>query len=457
MSLAPAPPLTVDGTTLAYNPSGQLYVPSAKRLSLFRATSLISPGCNVGYLGSPVGFQLSNSAPMACGTIQQIPPTAQWVRFRFTNFNASTAAAIANACYAPTSQLGTSPGPYNGSGAVVNANFIPITFNNGGADVSLAQQLFVNAAGSGTAALSVASNGPSSTNNYLITSVFSDWMPITPIPRIDGGLGALINVRVAYSASPQYVDYNAPPSSATAFTLGGYYETGNAAVSPFTSGSSSNLLQGCCPIHGMDFMCSGKVATLYLGGDSIFSGLTTTGSTGSFGLYAAQSLNANSAVNKFVAFANTAWPGQTSPFFFKNSYAFLSHSHVDVVVIPLWSLNDYNGIGTTNAVALSCFQQGMALAEWCAEQGIQVIVCTAAPVFSGTSNTAGEAVRVYANGLVSASGFPVLDLNTILGTPSGGIQQYKTGYSSSPPHPNDVGHQAIASALAPMVQLMIGN
>jgi hypothetical protein len=365
---------------------------------------------------------------------------------------------ITNAAYAPTTKTGNGFSAYDATGAMNNTLFLPITFNNAGADIPLIQQIYTSYP-TITYAASIAPNqAATNTSEYLYLYYFSDWMPISALARSDGGQGLLVNVRASVSDANQYFDYAGIPNTAADYTVAGYTGPGNAAVSPFALASGTAAVIN--PVHGIDYITSAKVFATLAAGDSIFAGSTATANVSAFSLYAAGIMNAAGIYPKFVTVANGGFGGQQSLFFYHNAYNQLQHSPYDVIIIQAWSQNDDN---TTNAQALTVFMNAIALAEYCMEQNVRVILSTAAPVFSGTTNTVQEAIRQYSNGLVRNAGYPVLDLDKILGTGAQPINQYAPGYSNSPPHPNDTGHQAIANGNANAPGLisiyagMIGN
>jgi lysophospholipase L1-like esterase len=374
---------------------------------------------------------------------------------RLIHFNDQTGATgpIAGAYVSPTSGFGLHAddgyNPYNASGAQDNTMGVQVTYNNGGTGAGF--NFFNQNSGSTTTATvpvaSVDAGQPS--------VCYSDWIKVNGIPRIDGGPGALIQVRIAsgvggtfrYQAAAGIYKNNTIPGRAAA----GYWQSGNTSnfasgawstPGPFGAFASPCALEYIAQASGLKLMCVG---------DSITSGNKSTGGYTSFGPLAAFTLTSA----KFpVSYWSEGFSGRTTADFLANGYNFITALKPHVVTIQMWSENDPPSL----AQAQSAFQSAMHLAKIAVDNNCIPILCTAAPVYAG--NSTNEVFRVANNTLVrsaAAQGMLVLDLDTILGTGQS-PNQYQAQYNGGDnTHPSDAGNAAVAAVLVEMILNLYGR
>jgi hypothetical protein len=322
---------------------------------------------------------------------------------------------------------------------------MPVTFNNGGADIEpLAQN-----SGS-TTSLTIPANTGSA--GQFVTA-YSDWMPLPPLARIDGGEGALLLVR-CYSASGtmRYAgSLGSSPDPVTGIVSASYWSTGNGAESSWTfTAQSFQFGSGPCGVQSISGSVGATVASV---GDSIFESLHTTGTCSGFGLRAVA--EASSSILP-ISFYNLGYAGQVSSDYIANGLWALNSLKPQVMIIQGISENDLDASNTL-AVAQLCVQRALALADQCLKNGCWPILTTAAPW--GGAEPGLEANRVAANIMIraaAAQGFDMLDIDALWGVGSNPVQ-YISGYCFTDlKHPTDMACAVAAQFLVPMIQRALG-
>ncbi len=381
------------------------------------------------------------------GTICQIPAGAVWLRLRFACWSAADV-PIANAAYAPTSQLGDGYNAYDAAGQISATGWRAVTFG------SQTKQSCVDQINAGAAEAVAAACMPGIRGErpawFEPRTVCSDWLPFDALSRVDGGAEALINLRlyVRQGEPPFRLGHAAAPAAAVDFTVAGTYASGNHAIPPFGGFGHEFAVSA---VHCIDVIGTRPTRTLIVVGDSIGSGDYTTGSGTSYGLAAARMLTRRDLATSAAILAN---PLQTTLCFIANASRFIADElaalHGSIMVLQCWSSND----PPTLEAAQASFRAAVALAAFCLASGVTVILATAAPVFSGAPER--EATRRHANELARRAGLPCLDIDQIVGngaTPNA----YEPGLAAwDNVHLNDAGQLAVAEQLVSMILALIG-
>lgn len=384
------------------------------------------------------------AGPQCASFLCNLEAIPSYVRLVHLNDQTGATWTVGGAAIAPTTQRGVQAddgyNPYNAAGAQDNTLWSSVTYNNAGANTDL----FSQASGS-TATLTVPV-APVSAGQPA--QAFSDWMPVTGLPRIDGGVGSLLLVRV-YSAGNIRFNGNVPGSNPVTYNnrqFAAYYKSGGNYT---TSGNYSGFTSPSAILFGdpgLQYIAAGKGLTIVSISDSIGMGIGTTDSNLGYGWVAATSL---SSAGLPVSFWNDGYSGRVSADSHTDGYNTIKNLKPQVALIMMFSGNDT----ITNAGAATAFQRGMALADYAISQNCRPILVTYPPRYS--TDPTSDAARRYSNGLVRAAGaigYDVLDLDLLMGTgavPNAYISGY--GYTDGV-HMSVLGHQVAGAALAAMLQ-----
>lgn len=289
-----------------------------------------------------------------------------------------------------------------------------------------------------------------------IAYTMTDWIPISSLPRTDGGTKPLLVARAFMQVSatlPVCGDGTDVFSNWATRTDGriwcSRYQDGVAVTSGFTS--TTNTSQS--PIVGFQYLSRGKVVTVAGCGDSITDGRGTYLGEG-FIMPATESLsNMSGTVYEYM---NTGWSGQTMTTFAERAIDILQSSlKPDVLIIPAASPND-----TLTTIAQSDIdgfraRRNRVIAE-ARKVGVPVIVWTWLPTNTAVRNYgATDSFRTAYNAeLVSQAGrgLYVADASTsISGTVSGGQVQMSSSLNTDGIHPNDAGNSVLRDLIKPYI------
>lgn len=394
----------------------------------------------------PVDNGLFTPGAYTVASLYNLEVVPSWIRLVFVNAQA-TAVAITNASIALTSEPGNGYTPVDQTGSNNLSLFQAVTFNNGGADVPPSANV-------GGSTFSASVPGYTSGDVSVPTIFYSDWMRVTPNPRIDGGFGALLLTRVFSSdGSLHYQSSTGFAPDITTRIMSNVLDgqtNQNGAVSPY-SFSSPSAGSPATAVYGIDYFAANVSAvngfTVLNIGDSIPSGYRA-GYASSFTQRACIAIS--TAINPVNCW-NDAYGGITVKSFITKGYLDLSSNvKPNAVVMECWSRNDSQSV----ADYLNSWAQSIQFANYAAKMGCAPILCTAAPVYFG--DPTDEVFRVASNALVRGqSAYPVLDLDAIWGT-GASPNAYQTAYNFGDNiHPSDAANVAAEAVLAPMLSAVL--
>lgn len=286
------------------------------------------------------------------------------------------------------------------------------------------------------------------------TFLYSDWMPLSSVDRVDGGKFPLLMVRLgASSANP--MSYVPLTDNATAALVRAsaapheYYALaqgvdGISAPANFTStwtGTPDNQFQR---VIGVEVMTRGQAQTIMFAGDSIMLG--TGSAAGAKDSYGHKAFAAIAAELPNIGYANISYPGGTSTFYSTLATAQLANIVPSIAVYAPESPNDSVTAGVTMDEKL----RATKFVEACNAAGTQAIFVTPAPCYvAGAQETARLAMVEW----IKNSGVPYIDLHSIWYDATNSAQKFwKAEYYNDGTHPNEAGHLA-AVALAKSVLL----
>ncbi len=290
---------------------------------------------------------------------------------------------------------------------------------------------------------------PRDARTGLPSVMFSDWTRVAPVARADGGVGALLLVRVFAEGMLRYSEGVGPPDPAVGRVHAGFHAPGNGAVSPWT-GAPTRLdrLHAC---YGVQYIGAASGATVIGIGDSIIHSACTTGEVSGFGIRACTAI---STPNFPVGYVNQGFPGRGTIGFCTAGIADIAALRPQIALIQTWSQNE----AWTLESAENGFARALAVADAARRHGCIPVLMTAAPVFAehpeADPHRRANVAWVRA---AARDGAALLDLDAIWGTgatPNAYRPEYDCGDRA---HPNDHACAVAARHLAPMLRGLLGR
>ncbi len=399
-------------------------------------------------LSQRLGYRLHNSrfasSPGPGGTIANLvhlDAEPAWIRLAFVN-DQPQPWSLDGAAVAPTGGVGDGTTPIGRDGAPDAALWRRVFFDGGGADGSPPLEPETAAARS----LDLPGN-PRDPGRPV--HAWSDWLPLTALPRSDGGPGFLLQVRSFSRGSSRFAASTGGPDPAIGRLHAGFWCEGDATA-PDSGGASAfrrdDTLFAC---HGVQVIATTPGATVVGVGDSIIHSSCTTGEMSGYGVRACALV---STATRPVSYVNEGFPGRNSLGFCTNGLWAIEQFRPQVTVIQSWTRNET----WTGEQADLAFARAMAVADATRRRGGVPILTTAAPSFAEVPEA--EPVRDAANERVRAlgrQGWPVLDVDALWGT-GGTPNVYRPDYDAGDGwHPNDRASAAAAEVLASLLRRIL--
>ena len=311
----------------------------------------------------------------------------------------------------------------------------------------------------------VAGSIPAAPGGSRVGYLVSDWIPISSIPRTDGGTGGVLIAR-AYVSSAASITIPNPYNTNSATRTGGYAfgcrSTAGDCVTTIANFTSTTNITST-PLCGVNYAARGIVACVGAVGDSItFGNADNIQSDGDVVRLAAAMNNQTKIAFDAV---NLGWSSTQTPSFFQRYQDFVNAGlRVDVCFYSAGSPNDMGtGVGTVTAAKIGVMRQNRAQAlRLMRSQGTVPILWTWGPF--GNTYTSGtyfawgssDALRVADNVEIvaeGARGFLVADFATALygSTDGTGQQQPNPAYFGADlVHPNNAGYVLRATISVPV-------
>ena len=373
-----------------------------------------------------------------------------FVRFVYQNNSTTAPMVITSASVAASSSLNDSINPTNASGTASNAQWVPITFNNGGAAGDIPSPLGSTRGVSVPAGMQ--NTVTSTTSDIAFGWAFSDWIAVQSLARTDGGSLPIIMCRtygppglncynVGGLGSP--ADGSAWDTYAAGRVVRGQAVAGDSATTP---GTNSSGIAGYLTPFGVQFLYRKRGLSCLVMGDSIFQGFGTTSTQNDPFQIAAAALSVPSFP---ITVTKQAFQGMSSLSFMENGQALFNAIYPDVFFIKCESPNDSP---TTKSGAFErSFSNALSLADLATRRGCVPVLSTAMPWnYTGTT----EISRQTLNAAIRAAGWLYIDFDAALAS-APGAATINSSYNSSTQnlHPNDIGNAAVA----PYVQQVLAK
>lgn len=398
-------------------------------------------------LSQRLGYRLQNgwfaSSPRAGQTIStllHLESAPSWIRLLYAN-DGPEPWSVDGAALAPTTAIGDGVTPLGGDGQPAPSAWRGLTFDHAGADAPLSFEAAGVARG-----LTVPGN-PREADRPV--HVWSDWAPITALPRHGGAPGFLILVRTFSHGHVRFAGSTGGPDAALGRVHAGFAADGDA----LDPGSQAAFARGdgLCACHGVQFIGPTPGATVLGIGDSIMQSSCTAGQVSGYGVRAC-ALASRPA--RPVSFVNEGFPGRRSIGFCTNALWAVEAFRPQAAVIQAWTRND----PWTADAAEAAFARAIAVADHVRRHGGVPILATAAPSFP--QEPGADPPRQASNERIRAlgrSGWPVIDLDVVWGTgrvPNAFRPAHDAGDGF---HPNDAASAAAARVLAPMLERILAG
>ncbi len=301
-------------------------------------------------------------------------------------------------------------------------------------------------------------------------------IPISTIPRVDGGAGRLLMLR-AYSQGasypaigattrmPVYTGYVNDAALWDSYnTLVGqhkfYYQSGDyvsANQSNFsTTGTPATRWANSC-IVGAKCMFTQPHVSVLIAGDSIEAGAHAQTSVPTFYGFGARAVETLRAAGYLADLTNCAVSGYSWDQFTPIANLIIPIVKPDVVIIPSYTPNGVDvghttGGGNTVGDALLHWAKCLTLRDTALANGAKtVIILTPAP-FGATGSPTNPVPRALIRQWVIASGMPYVDLFPYAGADYGYNQAYRFDDQT---HPNDVMNAAVGATLASLIRSLL--
>jgi lysophospholipase L1-like esterase len=296
----------------------------------------------------------------------------------------------------------------------------------------------------------------------LPSEIMSDWMPIAPVDRADGGSYPLFHIRSYISAASAYPylsgsDYAGNPENAAAGLVRACgFQLGDFIASPagFTNNSGVRLQMN------VEFKSLARFIRVAALGDSLVAN-NVTGNTGAwdFNILDRAVKLINPSVISYGALLssiNCGISSQTLPQFMARLPQILANHTPDVVVLPVWSPNTepttQAAIDANNNLVIEAINQ--------------ILTAGAVPVLwtsptQDSMSSAADTLRIANNNLwktiAAGGGYYLADFASVLdGTPVASVTQWTAGTSDDGTHWNSTGQALCAPILADALKRACG-
>ena len=393
----------------------------------------------------PVAASYNNNSVMTYGADFSVEGPYTAVQLILAN-RGTTAITLPNLAVAPSAQMTDTVTPHDASGNAVP--FTAVTCN-GGATCALAPS--------------------ASATREQIT--LSDVIPLTSLPRTDGGAYPLVFTRVAMPANTAYTAGVVLAANITAYNqisgvrpFAAYYAGGDFVSSTAAQGLLTTNNAALGPdynvVVGVRYLSPARIDTVMGCGDSLTAGFQTTSGYDGFGLQASIALSASHGVG--VSYVAHGFPGTIDTDYLTDCAQAVSLLQPQIVTIPSDSPNNLTlnapGTAATAASFISMPANALGMVNTALANNVLPVIETPIP-FGAYDTTANYGIGRQKIGTIiraaNQRNVPVLDIQSIISgfvpTPTR-LQALPAQYAAPDnAHINDAGHGLIAQSLAALL------
>jgi len=317
-----------------------------------------------------------------------------------------------------------------------------------------------------TSGLAVPAADASVATNGKYGSAWTPWMLVDFPAATDGGYGSYLYIGMKLSTgtgrglvrngSQKFEEWETILSAGTTrqksrrcWKTGDFVTTNQNGMTGATTGAGGGFFSPAVQFEVMDAQNSLTVLNV---GDSTRGGQGTTAFSWNW-------LNqwADSRVNNGlpISCVNMGFAGKSGAYYM----GYLSQVLADGSGVPDWLiLQPFSANSASEAAIQTDLQTAFALAEQFEAKGTVVTFSTVGPAVNwfGASST-NEAVRLYGNAMIRASGRSYIDLDAVVTDGVTPIAAIKAAYTPDGNHYNDLANGLIASqAVAPVAKTLFG-
>jgi len=383
------------------------------------------------------------------------------VRLVYLNDGTSGSFTVTSAVLAVTASASDPLNPVDGTGAA--GLWVPVTFTNGGAPKSYWEQTQAQPQPSPVTTITlnnaIAGGNVAAGGDGLGVAdkavTYSDWIPLSSLPRSDGsGKFPLLMVR-------HYCGSGTPRPTGGIYTGSAWDNASNGRVQHnYTNAgdcvSNPGAFTSTTPVSSMIFalvqvLSRARTVVGMIVGDSLSQGTGTSTGLSSFVAQAFMQLSTPAMPMQLVS---SAFGGMAPNDYFFNAHALLDEVRPNVVVIQISGRG--GGTYSTPAAARACWTRALEFARRVRSLGGVPVFYAPPPDSSETTTT--DPNRLLINGLALQAGQQgtfVVDGSALLGLP-GNPMTLDPRYTNEGVHPNDAGHAVMAGVFVPMLKKMFG-
>lgn len=207
-----------------------------------------------------------------------------------------------------------------------------------------------------------------------------------------------------------------------------------------------------CPALQFEVLDAANALSILSVGDSTRGGQSTTGFAWNF---MNQWADSRSSLARPISCSNLGFAGKAGAFYL----GFLEQMLTDGSAIPdCVGIQPFSANSASEGAIQSDLAKAFSLAEAYEAKGSTVYFTTVGPAVNWFSaSSANEAVRLYGNAMIRASGRPVIDLDAVVSDGASPIAAIKPGYTPDGNHYNNAANADIANiAVAPVMRRLFG-
>lgn len=195
-----------------------------------------------------------------------------------------------------------------------------------------------------------------------------------------------------------------------------------------------------------------RSVTLAAAGDSLQKGHLTTGSATGWVERLANKLSTNAIE---VSPCIWAWTGQTHAASISIARSVVSNLKPNYLVFAAWSPNDASAGSHTQAIFDAGLARALDLIEFCRQNGVQPVLMTAMPwnSLNASENTRRQTLNATIRTLANVA--VIVDAASVLEDPANTKNLLAAYDSGDGLHPNDAGHEAVATAARTAIGLLL--
>jgi hypothetical protein len=383
-----------------------------------------------------VGVFTSPAPGLTFSSLYNLEAQPSLVRLVFRN-DIRSDETIDGVAVAPTAMAGDGFTPVNAEGNPDASLWKRVTFASDGDDTP--PHVI-----KGAAAETIGVAGDASWGKDPPPSVFSDWVPITPLARRDGGKGCLLLMRTFSRGlfRNQFIRYQKVGGKEIGRDYAGFSSPGDGTRAPWSFSGQPSEISAAFAVQYQTGVPGGSVMVT---GDSILA------PPYAFGI-GMRACTLASTPQLPVSFVNQAWLGARTEQFLFVARRELEWCRPQILVLQLWSGNDkVITEDTTDAV----FAQAMSLVSFGLKKQCAPILVTTPPV---PHFPVQEPFRQRSNAQIRAAaaskGLALLDLDKLWAsetTPT----TFRPGYTQDQMHGTEIACDVAARALAPLITRLL--